>query len=58
VKDRFYRVTQSSGAMAQQIYFRIIPLKTASWTLDLWAGYFKINPKIGGLWGTNIPRVH
>jgi hypothetical protein len=32
--------------------------KTTSWTLDLWAGYFKINPKIGGLWGTDIPRVH
>jgi hypothetical protein len=32
--------------------------KTTSWTLDLWAGYFKINPKIEGLWGTNIPRVH
>jgi hypothetical protein len=26
--------------------------------LDLWADYFKINPKIGGLWGTDIPRVH
>jgi hypothetical protein len=47
--------------VARQTYFRVIPyqnLKTASWTLDLWAGYFKINPKIGGLWGTDIPRVH
>jgi hypothetical protein len=32
--------------------------KTASWTWNLWAVYFKINPKIGGLWGTDIPRVH
>jgi hypothetical protein len=32
--------------------------KTSSWTWNLWAGYFKINPKIGGLWGTDIPRVH
>jgi hypothetical protein len=38
-------------------YF-LLKSKTTSWTLDLWAGYFKINPKIGGLWGTDIPRVH
>jgi hypothetical protein len=47
--------------MAQRTYFWIIPyqnLKTASWTLDLRAGYFKIDPKIGGLWGTDIPGVH
>jgi hypothetical protein len=36
----------------------LLKSKTASWTLDLWAGYFKINPKIGGLWGTDITRVH
>jgi hypothetical protein len=36
----------------------LLKSKTTSWTLDLWAGYFKINPKIGGLWGTYIPRVH
>jgi hypothetical protein len=36
----------------------LLKSKTTSWTLDLWAYYFKINPKIGGLWGTNIPRVH
>jgi hypothetical protein len=36
----------------------LLKSKTTSWTLDLWAGYFKINPKIGGLWGTDIPRVH
>jgi hypothetical protein len=29
-----------------------------SWTWDLWTDYLKINPKIGGLWGTDIPRVH
>jgi hypothetical protein len=28
----------------------------ASWTYNLWADYFKINSKIGGLWGTDIPR--
>jgi hypothetical protein len=27
-------------------------------TKNLWANYFKINSKIGGLWGTDIPRVH
>jgi hypothetical protein len=32
--------------------------KTASWTLDFWVGYFKINLKIRGLWGMDIPRVH
>jgi hypothetical protein len=32
--------------------------KTASWTYNLWADYFKINSKIGGFWGTDIPRVH
>jgi hypothetical protein len=36
----------------------LLKSKTTSWTLDLRADYFKINPKIGGLWGTNIPRVH
>jgi hypothetical protein len=36
----------------------LLKSKTTSSTLDLWAGYFKINPKIGGLWGTDIPRVH
>jgi hypothetical protein len=25
---------------------------------DLWVHYLKINPKIGGLWGTDIPWVH
>jgi hypothetical protein len=38
--------------------FLIKVKKLQNWTLDLWAGYFKINPKIGGLWGTDIPRVH
>jgi hypothetical protein len=33
-------------------------MKPASWAYDLWADYLKINPKIGGLWGTDIPRVH
>ena len=28
------------------------------WTKNLWADYFKINSKFGGLWGTDIPRVH
>jgi hypothetical protein len=29
--------------------------KTASWTQNLWDDYFKINSKIGGLWGIDIP---
>jgi hypothetical protein len=33
-------------------------IKTASWTYNLWADYFKINSKIGGLWVTDIPWVH
>jgi hypothetical protein len=27
-------------------------------TKNLWAKYFKIKSKIGGLLGTNIPQVH
>jgi hypothetical protein len=27
-------------------------------TKNLWADYSKINSKIGGLWGTDIPLVH
>jgi hypothetical protein len=37
-------------APTRQAYF-----KTASLTWNLWADYFKINSKIGGLWGTDIP---
>jgi hypothetical protein len=29
--------------------------KPISQTKNLWADYFKINSKIGGLWGTDIP---
>jgi hypothetical protein len=36
----------------------VFPKLPASWTWDLWDDYLKINPKIGGLWGTYIPRVH
>jgi hypothetical protein len=25
---------------------------------DLWMDYFKINLKVRGLWGMDIPRVH
>jgi hypothetical protein len=27
-------------------------------TRNLWVDYFKINSKIRGLWGKDIPRVH
>jgi hypothetical protein len=32
--------------------------KPIGWTKNLWANYFKINSNIGGLWRTDIPRVH
>jgi hypothetical protein len=37
----------------------IVPYnKPISRTNNLWADYFKINSKIGGLWGTDIPWDH
>jgi hypothetical protein len=48
------RVIKAEGD-SKRSFFSKLP---ASWTRDLWADYLKINPKIGGLWGTDIPRVH
>jgi hypothetical protein len=47
--------------VARQTHFqKHSPAKsnTGSWTRDLWAVYFKISTKIGGLWGTDIAWVH
>jgi hypothetical protein len=48
------RVIKAEGD-SKKLFFSKLP---TSWTWDLWADYLKINPKIGGLWGTDIPRVH
>jgi hypothetical protein len=50
-----FRGSDLTGLLSRHF---LLKSKTTSWTLDLWADYFKINPKIGGLWGTDIPRVH
>jgi hypothetical protein len=50
-----FRGSDPAGLLSRHF---LLKSKTTSWTLDLWAGYFKINPKIGGLWETDIPRVH
>jgi hypothetical protein len=47
--------------MARQTYFQGIPYQNQQ--LQAGPGIFgpfisKINPKIGGLWGTDIPQVH
>jgi hypothetical protein len=36
----------------------LIKIKNCKLDLESLGVYFKINPKIGGLWGTDIPRVH
>jgi hypothetical protein len=40
--------------------FKVFLIKIKNYKLDLesLANCFKINSKIGGLWGTDIPRVH
>jgi hypothetical protein len=50
-----FRSSDPTGLFSRHF---LVKSKTASWTYDLWADYFKINPKIGGLWGTDIPWVH
>jgi hypothetical protein len=50
-----FRGSDPAGLLSRHF---LLKSKTTNWTLDLWAGFFKINPKIGGLWGTDIPRVH
>jgi hypothetical protein len=58
----FLKSTQSSGATpngAPNNRTKIRPCNEPTGrTKNLWVDYFKINSKIGGLWGTDILRVH